>query len=322
MVVVHTAICRWAGHPLPARGHCASPGPHQGACTVLRKCLLSGVVGAGVTDGRQEKRGEERECLKRESGNEKKREIKKWLREGKAAERGKKGGKKQREKSGLTNQKSLFSAFTTPRKPPLGRCCREAFSQGAGLTCGAGRKLSHRPGRQRKARGREGFPPNLLSLPLQPQLGGGGWQAACVLFTNIRFYVEQRLRKLACKASGIPTPAAAKQTTAGLARRRGPTTGNLSHPGLSLSQASNPLSAVLPLHGGNKICRLHHEATVRENLLRSAEPQKERCFSHRTNTHPKMTSLPTRYLENSEEPTLIYRDDEERRWLRHRGGGV
>lgn len=131
----------------------------------------------------------------------------------------------------MTNQKPLFSAFKTPRKPPLGRCCREAFSQGAGLTCGAGRKPSlycqparasaESPGHQRKARGREGFPPNLLSLPLQPQLGGGGWQAACVLFTNIRFYVEQRLRKLACKASGIPTPAAAKQTTAGLAQRRG-----------------------------------------------------------------------------------------------------
>lgn len=71
--------------------------------------------------------------------------------------------------------------------------------------------------------GKGGLPPKpaITALAAPTGGGGGGWQAACVLVTNIRFYVEQRLRKLACKASGIPTPAAAKQTTAGLAQRRG-----------------------------------------------------------------------------------------------------
>lgn len=143
----------------------------------------------------------------------------------------------------MTNQKPLFSAFKTPRKPPFGRCCREAFSQGAGLTCGAGRKpsLYCRPARaSAESPGKGGLPPKPAITALAAPTGRreGGWQAACVLFTNIRFYVEQRLRKLACKASGIPTPAAAKQTTAGLSEAR-PTAGDLSHPGLSLSQASN-----------------------------------------------------------------------------------
>lgn len=177
----------------------------------------------------------------------------------------------------------LPRGLLTRCRPDL-RCWAETESL---LPTGPG--VSGKPWASAESPGKGGLPPKPAITALAAPTGRreGGWQAACVLFTNIRFYVEQRLRKLACKASGIPTPAAAKQTTAGLGSEARPTAGDLSHPGLSLSQASNPPppSAVLPLHGGNKICRLHHEATVRENLLRSAEPQKEREVLFSSNQH-------------------------------------